>query len=248
MEIYFLLAAAGFLAFAFSTVAGGGGAMILVPFVDFVLGSRSVAPVVQLGNFLGRPTRIFLFWKHIDWRITKAYLPAAVVGAWIGSWLFVRMNPVFIQLGIAIFLISTLWQFKWGKSKQSFPMKLSYFTPLGFLVAIISTLIGATGPILNPFYLNYGVQKETLIATKAVNSFLLAIAQLSFYTFFGSLYGNMWLYGLAIGVGASLGNYLGKMVLDKISDQIFRTILVLFMALSGIIILVKLLLNWLSRA
>jgi len=246
MEIYFLLALAGFFAFAFSTIAGGGGALILVPFVDFVLGSRAVAPVVQLGNFIGRPTRIFLFWKHIDWRITRTYLPLAIVGAWIGTWLFVNVNATVIQLAIALFLISTLWQFRWGKSAKSFPMKLGYFAPLGFVVAIISTLIGATGPVLNPFYLNYGVEKEVLIATKAVNSFLLAIAQLSFYTFFGALYGNMWYYGLSIGVGASLGNYLGKFLLQKISDKSFRLILVIFMALSGVIILLKIAMEYFS--
>ena len=237
MELYIFLFIAGFAAFSFSTVAGGGGALILVPIVDALIGTRAVSPVVHLGNFIGRPTRIFLFWKYIDWKVVAYYLPAGFIGALIGAWLFSTIKLEFLKIGIAIFLISTLWQFRMGKRKYSFSMPIRAFIPLGFIVAILSTLVGATGPVLNPFYLNYGITKEKLIATKAVNSFLLAMVQLSSFSFFGALYGELWAYGLAIGSGAALGNILGKRWLAGMSDQRFRQILLAFMALSGVIML-----------
>lgn len=239
MDTYLYLGLAGCLAFAFSTLAGGGGALLLVPVTEYFIGVKAVSPVVHLGNFLGRPTRIFLFRKNICWQVVKWYLPLAMLGAWFGAWLFSSVSADILRLVVAIFLISVLWQFKLGKKKTSFEMKAWYFAPVGLVVAFLSTLIGATGPVLNPFYLNYGISKEELIATKAVNSFLLAIVQLSSFSFFGALYGKLWGYGLAIGVGAAIGNIIGKKLLARISDNFFRKLLLGFTAFSGILILFK---------
>ena len=63
------LALLGLVAFVFSTVAGGGGALLMVPLVNSFLGAQFTAPVVNLGNFIGRPSRLILYWKHIRWKL-----------------------------------------------------------------------------------------------------------------------------------------------------------------------------------
>lgn len=237
--IYVLLFIFGFCAFTLSTVAGGGGALMLVPLVNFFVAREATAPLVHLGNFIGRPTRILLFWKYIRWDIVKAYLPLACLGAFLGAWLFASLRLEWLQIVIGIFLVSTIWQYRWGKKKASFPMKRSYFAPLGFGVCFLSSLIGATGAVLNPFYLNYGVEKEELIATKAANSFFVAFVQLGTYAKFGSLHGELWLYGVAIGVGAGFGNFLGKRLLKKMTNQSFRKAVIAMMVISGLIMIVQ---------
>ncbi|MEO0403292.1 MAG: sulfite exporter TauE/SafE family protein [Bacteroidota bacterium] len=231
------------LAFAFSTVAGGGGAMILLPLTSSLMGPDKAAPIIQLGNFVGRPTRLLLFWKHIHWRIVKWYLPLALIGAFLGAWLFSAMKIDWLQLVIGGFLVSTFWQFRFGKKKSSFPMKIQWFAPLGLGVAFLSSLVGATGPILNPFYMNYGVKKEELVATKAANSFFIAMVQLPTYAFFGALEGDMWWYGLSLGAGAAIGNWIGKKWLKRTSDLRFRQYLIWTMVIIGVIMIVKWFLN-----
>ena len=54
---------AGAASFMISTVAGGGGALMLLPVTSALIGVGSTAPVVQLGAFIGRPARMLLFWK-----------------------------------------------------------------------------------------------------------------------------------------------------------------------------------------
>src|SRR5690554_6878774 len=231
--IYFILFLIGILAYVVSTLSGGGGALIMVPVVGFYLSPSVVAPVVNLGNMIGRPARLVLFWKDIDWKIVAYYVPSAIVGALVGGYIFVQLKADWLQVILGLFLISTVFQYRFGKKKRSFPMKLVYFIPLGFIVTLISTLFGATGPILNPFYLNYGLMKEKMIATKTANSFIAGIAQLSTYTFLGVFKGELWFYGLIIGVGAIIGNIFGKKVLSKLSDQTFRKIVVWLMVISG---------------
>ncbi len=235
--LYFWLFVLGFAAFTISTVSGGGGAMILVPAVNFFVSKTEVAPLVHLGNFVGRPTRLILFWKFIRWDIVKAYLPAAMVGGFLGAWLFASIRMEWMQIIIGVFLLTSVWQFQFGKKKSTFPMRKSYFAPLGFAVCFFSSLVGATGAVLNPFYLNYGVVKEELIATKAVNSFFVAIIQISTYAALGRLVGELWGYGLAIGLGAAVGNFLGKRLLKSMSNDLFMKLVLIMMLIAGVVIL-----------
>ena len=228
---------AGIVAFIISTISGGGGALILVPFLNFLLGTSKTAPVINLGTFIGRPARLILFWKHINWKVFWYYVPAAVLGAWVAGWFFTRVEASWLQILVGIFLISTVFQYRFGKKERSFPVKLWYFIPLGFLVSLLGTIIGALGPILNPFYLNLGLDKEELIATKTVNSFFLGIAQIGSYTFFGLLYRELWIYGIALGLGAVIGNIIGKNFLSKMKSSTFRKLLILLMVISGILLI-----------
>lgn len=236
---YLILFLVGIAAYIISTLSGGGGALILLPIVGFYLSPSAVAPVVNLGNMIGRPVRLYLFWKDINWKIVAYYVPSAIIGAFVGGYIFVQLKADWLQVILGLFLISTIFQYRFGKKKRSFPMKLAYFIPLGFLVTLVSTLFGATGPILNPFYLNYGLLKEKMIATKTANSFLGGIAQLGSYAFLGALHGDLWWYGLIIGVGATVGNIFGKKLLSKVSDQLFRQFVIALMMLSGVVMIVK---------
>ena len=108
-------------------------------------------------------------------------------GAWIGAWAFANFRIEWLQILVGVFLVSTIFQYRFGKKKRSFDMRHSYFIPLGLLVSSLGTVIGALGPVLNPFYLNLGLEKEKLIATKTANSFVMGISQIGSYTFFGLL-------------------------------------------------------------
>lgn len=223
----------GIVAFILSTISGGGGGLVLVPVLNWLIGVSQIAPVLNLGSFLGRPARIIIFWKHIQWRVCLYYAPAAIVGAVLGSWLFSSFRIEWLQVIVGLFLISTVWQFKFGKKEKSFNVKLWYFVPIGLLVSVLGTVIGALGPVLNPFYLNYGLEKEKLIATKTANSFLMGISQISSYAFFGLLHNELWVYGLALGLGATIGNIVGKRFLSKMKSTTFRKWLIGLMVVSG---------------
>ncbi len=228
---------AGMISFTISTISGGGGALILVPLLNFLVGTSKTAPIINLGTFIGRPTRLILFWKYINWSVFWYYVPAAMLGAWLAGWFFTKAESAVLQILVGIFLISTVFQYKFGKKERSFPVKLWFFIPLGFIVAILGTIIGGLGPILNPFYLNLGLDKEELIATKTVNSFFLGISQISSYAFFGLLYNELWIYGLALGTGTIFGNIIGKKFLAKMKSSTFRKLLIIFMVLSGFLLI-----------
>ena len=51
--------------------------------------------------------------------------------------------------------------------------------------------------------------------------------------------GDRWAYGLAMGIGATVGNVIGKSLLKRISKKDFRVWVMLIMVISGIVMLTK---------
>lgn len=237
LSIIALLFVLGIVAFVLSTISGGGGSLVLVPILNWMLGVGNTAPVLNLGTFLGRPARLFIFWKHINRKVCLYYAPAAILGAWLGSWLFSNFKVEWLQILVGIFLISTVFQYRFGDKRKSFAMRLWYFIPLGLTVSILGTVIGALGPVLNPFYLNLGLDKEDLIATKTANSFLMGLSQIGSYTFFGLLHDQFWVYGIALGLGATIGNIIGKKFLSDMKSSTFRKFVIALMVISGLLLL-----------
>lgn len=229
----------GIVSFFLSTLGGGGGSLMNVPMVNILVGSNAAAPIVNLGALIGRPARIIIFWKNINWKIVAYYSPTSVIGALVGGYLFINIKLEWLQIIIGLFLISTIFQYQFGKKSKSFTMPIKGFIPLGFFIAILSTIIGAMGPVLNPFYLNAGIDKEEMIATKAANSFFMGITQIGAYSYLGSLSGDRWAYGIAMGLGATIGNILGKKALQKMSKKDFRLWVIWIMVISGIVMLIK---------
>lgn len=225
--------------FTLSTISGGGGAMMQIPIINLLIGVSQTAPVINLGAFISRPARIALFWKYINWKVFWYYVPSAMIGAFIASWLFSEVKIYWIQIIVGLFLISTFFQYRFGKKERSFRVELWHFIPLGLIISMVGTFAGGMGPILNPFLMNVGIDKEELVATKSAQSFFLGLAQISGYTFFGLLNSQLWVYGLVLGLGASLGNFFGKKILFKMSKLSFRRWVIALMVISGVVLLFK---------
>jgi uncharacterized membrane protein YfcA len=118
-----------------------------------------------------------------------------------------------------------------------FRVRAWYFLPAGLIYAFLSGLMGSTGSLLNPLYLNYGLVKEEMIATKSANLVVIHLAKTVTYAAFGSFTLPYFGYGLLLGIAALPGNWLGQIVLKKLSQQQFRRFAVGFVAVSGILML-----------
>jgi len=232
-----LLALASFIAWFISSLAGGGSPFIIIPMVNFLLEPQAIPPVVTTGMLLGNLQRAFVLWRDIDWQLTWWYLPGAVSGAILGAFVFTQTELQWLQVLLGLFLVSSVFSFGFGKKEQSFQVKGWFFLPAGFVYAFLSGLIGSIGPVLNPFYLNYGLVKEKMIATKSAHVLVVHVAKMVTYAAFGALTLPYLGYGLIIGIAAVPGNWLGQRALQKISDEQFRQFVIALVTISGLLIL-----------
>lgn len=237
--IYLLLLVSGCIAWIISTVAAGGAATLLIPVIGLILGPQLVAPVISVASIMANPSRVLFFKDHIDWPLVRWLVPGSVIGAVVGSWLFTQLRIEWLEIVLALFLISYVLQYRFSKKRLGLKMKPVWFFPIGILVSFLSGLTGATGPILNPFLMSYGLQKQELVGTKAVNSFIMQITKLSTYTLFGALTLQSGSYGLALGIGAIIGVYMTHLHLLRIDHEQFTLYVHLLMFFSGCLMLVR---------
>jgi hypothetical protein len=220
-----------------STVAGGGTPLLLVPVISFFLGAEAVPPVLTIGMLLGHPQRVFLYWKDIDWLLMWWYLPGAAIGAILGAFVFTQIQLEWLPILLAVFLIISAFGNSLEPKNPSFSVRAWYFLPAGLIFAFLSGLVGSTGPLLNPLYLSYGLVKERMIATKSAHLLVVHFIKMITYAVCGAVTLNNLGFGLILGIAALPGNWLGQIVLKKLTQQQFQQLAVAFIACSGILIL-----------
>ena len=117
--------------------------------------------------------------------------------------------------------------------KPNFQLKAWHIMPAGFLKAYVSGLVGTTGPVLNPFYLRYGLVKEKMLATKAAHMTIIHVFKLITYGLLAAVSKEQIVAGLAIGLAAIPANLVGKYILSRMSPQQFRQVVLVFMLVGG---------------
>ena len=234
--LIFLLTSVSFAAWFISMLVGGGSPLVLIPLVTLLLGAQSVAPVLTIGSVLGNVQRSALLWQHIDWSLTLWQVPGVVVGSVLGAYAFTQVEAEGLQIFVAIALIYMVVHSLLGDriNLPKMTFKVWYFLPLGLLNAISSGLVGSTGPILNPAYLSYGLEKEQMVATRAASLTLTHTIKIATYAALGVFSPALVGYGLIIGCAALPANWLGRKVLEKMSAEQFQVAVVSFIGLSGV--------------
>lgn len=239
-----LLSVASFISWFISMVAGGGSPLLLLPTVNILLGPAAVAPVLTIGLLIGNLQRGWVLRRYIDWSVVRWQLPGVIVGSIVGAVAFTRIHAEGLQLVIAAIL---LWMVlyeslkPWLKTPQ-FEIRAWHFLPLGLLNGLGSGLVGTTGPILNPAYLGYGLSKESMVSTKAINLVCSHCFKLIIYGALGVLNPELIGYGLIIGAVAIPANWLGQRVLDLMSTQQFHKTVFALIGVSGLLMV------WQERA
>ena len=233
------LVAAGGACWAISTFSAGGGSLLILAMVSLIVGGTAAAPVVALASLLAGPARAIALWSSIDWGVVCWYAPGAAVGALVGAWLLSRMSAPWVELMLAAFLISTVWQFRLGERTRSFQMRRHWFVPVSFCSGLVSGMVGASGLLVNPFYLNHGLEKEVMLATRAVNSTTIQIVKIAAYLSLGMLSWPLARHGLAAGAGAIAAVAIATPWLAVLTRHRFRQLAVLAMFLGGLMMIWK---------
>ncbi|MEB3230753.1 MAG: sulfite exporter TauE/SafE family protein [Leptolyngbyaceae bacterium] len=232
-----LFVLASIISWFFSMLAGGGSSLILMPVVGTFLGAQAIPAILTIGGLCGNSERMYIYRDRINWQIVRWELPGAVIGAILGAFSLSQLTLEWLAIVVALFLLVSALSFFCKSQDINFTVKAWYFLPTGFIYAFLSGLIGSMGPIFAPLYFSFGLQKEAVIATQATNRVVIHCIKLVAYGVFGTLQLSHVGYGLIVGASAFIGNWLGSLVLEKISEQRFRQLVFSFLLFSGFFML-----------
>ncbi len=212
-----LIAAAG-LTSALSAVIGMGGGMILLAIMLLFMPVEVAIPIHAAVQLISNGTRTFVYLKHVQWKVWALFCGPAVIGILMGKEIFLALDRDWLRIGMALFILITTYL---PKSKKGNPWPLWPFAIAGAIAGTLGMLVGATGPIIAPFFLHAQLLKEKLIATKAVCQTTIHILKIVAFGTMGFAFGELsWLI-VVLGVAVIVGTFLGKKFLQRISEQTF---------------------------
>ena len=173
--------------------------------------------VVQLGSNAGRAV---MSWRHIDVKMILAFLPGAVIGALLGSFVLVSLAPAVIYLSIAGFILYLCWgpplprmvMGKWGPAV------------VGLVTTFLTLFVGATGPLIGAFLKQVFVERFRIVATFAAAMTLQHVFKIMVFTGTGFDL-TPWLpLLLAMVTGGAIGTWVGLHVLRRMPDRHFKRV------------------------
>lgn len=233
-SLFFLV---GLLAWTISSFAAGGGSMLLAAAAAILAPSRAVAPIVTVTSLVAALARIALFRRLIVWRLVGWYAPGGIAGAAFGGWVYAELRSDWLQLLVGIFLLSAVAQHQIAELRHWRPTPHLVLVPVSFFSGLVSAVVGASGLLANPFYLGYGLEKQSLLATRAVNSLAIQLTKIASYAAVGALSSERLLDGAAASAGAALAVGLSNSWLRRVPSKWFRQFVLVLLVGTGALML-----------
>ena len=216
---FYIIVAGSFLAAVVNAAFSAGGALIILAVTSFVLPVSAIVPIHSTLLIGSTSSRTLLFWRDIDWKIAGPFLVGSVFAVAIGSRIYVELPDSIIATAISIVMLFAIWlpQVRW-RPRLKHPWAI-----VGFIHSLLSTLF-AYGALLHAVILHTGLKKRQIVATMAASLTGMGIFKISGYTLNGFDYGP-YLQIIVFAIAAAfLGTWIGKMIVDRISEALFRTV------------------------
>lgn len=205
-----------------SGLVGMAGGVVLMAVLVNILPVSSAMVLHGITQFTANGSRTLILRKHLMWRLLPGYiLGASAAVAGFSALLFVpEASVVLILVGL----------FPWLARLQPKSSALNITRPAsniicGFSVTSAQLLAGAAGPLLDLFYLNSGLDRQTVVANKALTQTIGHLLRIFYYGAVISVATPLpnWLF-LAAAIAAVIGTRLGTWLLARWDDQRFQQV------------------------
>lgn len=199
-----------------------GGIVLLTVMLLFLdpLTAIAVHGVVQL---VSNGSRAFIQRQHVAWPLTWRYAVLLLPMAWLGLQVALDLPPHLTKVLIGVFVLVATWAPAWlllGASPERVSPERRFFL-LGGFIGFMTTIVGATGPLQAPFFLNLGLSRQGIVGTKA---FCQALGHIAKTLVFG-IVGFAFLEYVSLIVAMSLmvvwGTRIGSRILDRVDERTF---------------------------
>lgn len=216
---FLIIVAGSFLAALINAAFSAGGALIILSVTSFVLPVSAIVPIHSTLLIGSTASRTLFFWRDIDWKIAGPFLLGSVFAVALGSRIYVELPDTVIASAISVVMLFAIWlpEVRW-RPRLRHPWAI-----VGFLHSLLSTLF-AYGALFHAVILHTGLKKRQIVATMAASLTGMSIFKITGYTLNGFDY-VPYIQIIVFAVAAAfIGTWVGKMIIDRISEMLFRTV------------------------
>jgi uncharacterized protein len=214
-------------------VAGFGTGIIMLPLVAWVLGLRSAVPVLTVTMTIGNLARIWWSRGEVDRGVVLRFVLGAMPATALGTALYVAAPAEWFGRFVGVFLIASV-PLRRILATDFFRMGLRYFPALGVVVGLISGLVVTTGPLNTPFFLAYGLRRSAYVGTEAVCAMAMHLSRGAALARYALLTWETVAVGTVLGATMFAGSWLGRRLLDRMSDRVFLGIIEALLVVMGL--------------
>jgi uncharacterized membrane protein YfcA len=214
---FYIIVGGSFLAALCNAAFSAGGAMIVLAVTSTVLPVAAIVPIHSTLLIGSTSSRALFFWRHVDWKIAGPFLVGSVIAVAIGARIYIELPDTVIATAISVVMLVAIWlpEVSW-RPKLKHPWAI-----VGFIHSLLSTLF-AYGALLHAIILHTGLNRRQIVGTMAMCLTGMGLLKITGYTLNGfdyTPYLEMIVFSI---LAAFLGTWIGKMVIDRISEDLFR--------------------------
>ena len=217
--LYVGIVATVFATAVLSGVLGMAGGMILMAVLVLTM---NVANAMILHGFVqatSNGSRAWFLRSHILWSILPMYLVGAGLAVGLFTLLVLVPDPA-----VVLILIGVLpWLARFTKGLHGLDITRPLTTlSCGFVVTAAQLLAGASGPLLDMFYLRSPLTRMEIVASKAVTQTMGHVIKIIYYGFIVSVSVDLalWFFAVCM-IVAVIGARVGTWLLAKWNDADF---------------------------
>jgi len=211
------------------TVGGFGSSVYFVPIANFFLDFQAVLGITALFHLASNVSKIAIFKKGFDKKIVFSLGLPAVIFVSVGAWLSKYLDPTFLTYLLGIFLVVLSLVFLIFKTLVVNPNTKNAIIG-GSLSGLSAGILGTGGAIRGITLAAFKMDKNKFIATSAIIDLGVDLSRSVIYYLNGYMHKeHLYLVPILL-VVSILGTWIGKKILDKITQEQFRNF-VLFLIL-----------------
>lgn len=209
-----------------SAAVGMAGGITLLSVMLLYLEPLAAIPLHGVIQLVSNGSRAAIQRSHVDWSLTWRYgLLILPMGA-LGLKFAFSLPPHLTTLVIGCFVLLATWRPEWLRlgAHPERTERGRRFLALGGAVGFLGVVVGATGPLIAPFFLNLGLPRQGVIGTKAACQTLSHLAKIILFGLTGFVFSEFAEALLIMSVLVGAGTWVGSRMLDRVDERVFIVI------------------------
>ncbi|HEY8122451.1 MAG TPA: sulfite exporter TauE/SafE family protein [Myxococcota bacterium] len=217
-----ILCVTAFFSAILSAIVGMAGGMTLLSVMLIFMPPLVAIPVHGAIQLASNFSRTLIQREHarydLLWRYGLPLLPMGALGLLVAQ----RLPERALEAAIGVFVLAATWRPAWlALGSRAGASTNARFTALGFVAGFLNVTIGATGPLVAPFFLNLGLPRQAVIGTQAGVQALGHVVKILLFAGFGFAFREHAALLLAGSACAIAGTFVGSRLLERISERWF---------------------------
>ncbi|MCH2172495.1 sulfite exporter TauE/SafE family protein [Myxococcota bacterium] len=206
-----------------SGIVGMAGGIVLLTVMLLFMEPMVAIPLHAVVQLVSNASRTYIQRSHVNWSLVAPYAIPLLPMGFVGLAILQALDPSTTRSLIGAFVLLGTWAPGWlllGARPEQMRQKRRFLL-LGTVVGALNLTVGATGPLIAPFFLGLGLTRQSLVGSKAACQTLGHLTKIVIFGWVGFAFGEYALPLTLLCIAVIVGTWLGSQLLERVSEVYF---------------------------